>query len=167
MLSRQKVKAVLDTSFWIHSFRSGLFAYLFDYLDVYVPEAVAREAMPTIPSLPTVVLPNVQLFRLLVRVNLIHVKKLVDVPPLAFHVGETEAIALAQQREYVLLIDDYEPFMYATQHGIQTLCLADFVVQLNHDKVITLQMARKHLEALKNELRDSLVTRSLAHLIQV
>jgi len=167
MLSRQKVKAVIDTSFWIHSYRSGLFAYLFDYLDIYVPEAVAHEAMPTIPSLPTVVLPNVQLFKLLVRANLIHVKTLTDVPSLAFHVGETEAIALAQQSGYALLIDDYEPFMYATQHGIQTLCLADFVVQLNYDKVITLQMARKHLEALKNELRDSLITRALARLIRI
>jgi predicted nucleic acid-binding protein len=162
-----KVQAVLDTSFWIHSYRSGLFVYLFDYLEIYAPEAVVREATPTIPSLPTVVLPNVQLFKLLMRVGLFHVRQVAQKPTIPFHDGETEAIGLAQELDAALLLDDYAPFMYATSLGVKTITLADFVVQLNHDQLITWEMAKKHLELLRNELHDSLVDKSIARLIRI
>lgn len=133
--------AALDTSLYVHCFFADLIAYLFDDYEVYATDSVIAEATPALPGLPTVVLPNVKMFRLLQQLGAIKRQHPTDVPSLPYGQGENEAIGLAVERKYMLLIDDYEPLKHARTLGITTVTTADLVVSLNQKGTITQGMA--------------------------
>jgi predicted nucleic acid-binding protein len=47
-----------------------------------------------------------------------------------YHVGENAAIALAIDGNYVLLIDDQNPYHFARSRGLKVVNSADFVILL-------------------------------------
>ncbi len=164
---KAKRGAVLDTSFYVHCFFAGLIPYLFDDYEVYVTEGVIAEATPVMPGLPSVVLPNVKMFHLLQQLGAIKRQQPADVPSLPYGLGEREAIGLALERRYVLLIDDYEPLQYALTSGITVVTTAEFVASLNQKGIITQGMALGWLRRLHNELRDELIDAARQQLVLV
>jgi predicted nucleic acid-binding protein len=54
-----------------------------------------------------------------------------------FHPGENAAIGLAQERGYVLLIDDQAPYHLAKARGLPVIASADFVVLLYVDQLLS------------------------------
>lgn len=155
--AKAKRGAALDTSFYVHCFFADLISYLFDDYEVYATEGVIAEATPALPDFPSVVLPNVKMFHLLQQLGAIKQQQPTRVPALPYGQGESEAIDLALEQRYVLLIDDYEPLQYARTLGITVVTTADFVASLNRKRVITRGMALGWLGRLRNELRDELV----------
>lgn len=107
----ERVDAVLDASFWINAERSGLTPHLLDYFRLFVPPLVARELRVLVERVADPP-PAATLFA--VWQGLGHVEV---VPPTwmfaRFDAGEDEAIALAQERDWVLLIDDARPRDYS------------------------------------------------------
>ena len=96
--------AVLDASFWINAERCGLTSHLLDYFHLVVPPLVAQE-LAVRPEVPTEPPPAAALF------SAWHQRGDVEIlSPAAsysrFDAGENQAIALAQERGWVLLIDD-------------------------------------------------------------
>ena len=149
--------AALDTSFYVHCFFADLIPYLFDDYEVYASEGVIAEATPALPDLPSVVLPNVKMFRLLQQLGAIKRQQPTHIPSLPYGQGEREAIGLALEQQCVLLIDDYEPLQHARTLGITTVTTADFVASLNQKGIITRGMALSWLGRLRSELRDELI----------
>jgi predicted nucleic acid-binding protein len=97
---------VIDSSFWINSVRSGVARYLADYFTLMAPPHVVAELTALLgqPSPPEAAVA----FRDWQQRGLIQTV----VPPETgdrFHVGENEAIALAQEWRCVLLIDNSAP----------------------------------------------------------
>jgi len=84
-----KRSAALDTSFYVHCFFADLIPYLFDDYEVYASEGVITEATPALPDLPSVVLPNAKMFRLLQQLGAIK-QQPTDVPSLSYGRGENE-----------------------------------------------------------------------------
>jgi len=164
---KAKRSAVLDTSFYVHCFFADLVPYLFDDYEVYVSEGVIAEATPVLPDCPSVVLPNVKMFRLLQQLGAIKRQQPTEVPALPYGQGESEAVALALEQRYVLLIDDYEPLKYARTLGITTVTTADFVASLNQKGMITRGMALGWLRRLRNELRGELIDAAQQRLVFV
>ena len=101
-----RVSAVLDASFWINAVRSHVAIYLTDYFAVAATPRVVTEitALLSLPRAPEAAL----LFHDWQQRGLIQV-----VTPAhsldQFDAGENEAIALARERDWALLIDNGAP----------------------------------------------------------
>ena len=104
--SATRIPAVLDASFWINIVRMGLVTHLNDYFDLTAPPKVAEELavllQQTHPPASVILFRNWQ-HRKLVRT--VAPKQALD----RFEPGENEAIAVAQERQWTLLIDNGAP----------------------------------------------------------
>ena len=120
-----KQKASLDSSFWINAYRAGLTADLLDYFLVRVCTEVAEEIRR--PLAMGVESMDAVLFDALVKKRQIELED-ADHRLTRFGPGEAMAIALAQERGYVLLIDDSRPHEYARANGIRCVTTVDLIV---------------------------------------
>ncbi|MEA3341547.1 MAG: hypothetical protein U9R15_16405 [Chloroflexota bacterium] len=130
-----KRNAVLDASFWINAHHGGLVDYLPDYFNLFVPTVVIQKTEYTPPSVDQLT-PAGETFRRWrqsERLRLSDPTESVD----WFHPGENAAIGLAQERGYVLLIDDQAPYHLAKARGLQVIASADFVVMLYVDHLLS------------------------------
>jgi predicted nucleic acid-binding protein len=97
---------VLDASFWINAVRAGIVASLTDYFSLAVPPRVAAELTTLLgvphPPAPSVIFQEWQQRGLIESVA---PERMVE----QFEAGENEAIALARERGWVLLIDNSAP----------------------------------------------------------
>jgi hypothetical protein len=104
--SIRRQPAVLDASFWINAVRSGLVAYMGDYFSLKVPPRVGAELSAllgqTHPPEPAV------LFEAWQQGGLVEIVA-PEQPIGRFDAGENEAIALARERNWVLLLDNSAP----------------------------------------------------------
>lgn len=104
---REPQDAVLDASFWINAERAGLAPYLLEYFSITAPPRVEAELMVLLgPGLDPP--PAATLFAEWRRRGQIQIAS----PQQSFSrfdPGENEAIALAQERGWVLLIDNGAP----------------------------------------------------------
>lgn len=102
---------MVDASFWINAERSGLVPYLLDYFRLAVPPRVAEE-LTTLLGQVSYPPPAAVLFAEW------HERGLIEITPpqgsySRFDAGENEAIALARERGWVLLIDNSAPRDYS------------------------------------------------------
>ncbi len=121
-------KASLDASFWINAYQSGLTPFLPDYFRLFVCSAVEREILHplTVKGLP--VAAALQFRDWCDKGTIVQ-----QDPTLAvdwYHAGENAATALAIENDYVLLIDDQNPYRFARSRGLKVVNSADFVVLL-------------------------------------
>jgi predicted nucleic acid-binding protein len=107
----ERLDAVLDASFWINAERSGLSQYLLDYFRLSAPPRVVEEVTflsKRLSEPPSAAV----LFAAWQARGLVEM-----VAPEGgfgrFDAGENEAIALARERGWVLLIDDEAPRHYS------------------------------------------------------
>jgi len=98
--------AVLDASFWINAVRAGLAAYLTDFFSLTAPPRVVEEVTALLDRAPA---PEAAvMFRDWQQRGIVEV--VAPGEPLdRFDVGENQAIALAQERNWTLLIDNSAP----------------------------------------------------------
>jgi predicted nucleic acid-binding protein len=127
-----KQHAVLDSSFWINAHRSGLLEYLSDYFSLFAPTAVVQEIEYS-PLGVGQLTPAGETFRRWRRSGWLNVQDPIQ-PVDWFHPGENAAIGLAQEQEYVLLIDDQAPYHLAKARGLPVIATADFVMLLYIDR---------------------------------
>ena len=92
----QRQNAVVDASFWINAERSQLVAYLPEYFALWVPPLVVEELTAATPFADWLQRGEARLLTPEGRFG-------------RFDAGENEAIALALERDWVLLIDDQAP----------------------------------------------------------
>src|SRR5438105_2413623 len=106
MAEMNRIQAVLDASFWINAVRMNLVHYLTDYFDLCAPPRVVDElmALQYLPHPPR----STTLFQELLQRRLIETKSSTQTFG-RFDVGENEAIALAREHGWVLLIDNSAP----------------------------------------------------------
>lgn len=140
--------ASLDTSFWNIAARIGVTPYLFEFFHVHYCHAVYDEIVTTDPQVTTLVYPQAMLFHLLLEGERLYHAEPLD--PLArFGKGEAHALALAQERGWVLLINDVRPLMLATSLGISTVSVPAFCVLLAAKGRITTNAASGYLRRLR------------------
>jgi predicted nucleic acid-binding protein len=115
------VDAVLDASFWINAERSGLLGHLHDFFRLWAPPIVVQELIGPFPDVGTSET-DVREFGAWVERGDVQVEA-----PLgsfgAFDAGENQAIALARERGWVLLIDDAQPRHFS--RGVLGLTVID------------------------------------------
>jgi predicted nucleic acid-binding protein len=129
-LSMALPKASLDASFWINAHQAGLTPFLPEYFQLFVCSEVEREILHplTTKGLPVAAALQFQEWCETKIITRQEPARPVD----WYHVGENAAIALAIESDYVLLIDDQNPYHYARSKGLKVVNSADFVVLLYH-----------------------------------
>lgn len=121
--------ASLDTSFWTSATRIGIAPYLFSFFQVYYCQAVADEIIATDPMITKLIYPQAMLFRVFQEDGRV-LKKEPTKPINLYGIGEANAIALALEQEWTLLINDVRPYNYAKSLGITVYSVPDFCLLL-------------------------------------
>lgn len=128
--------ASLDTSFWTCATPIGVIPYLFDFFCVYYCTSVENEIVTTDASKTSLIYPQAQLYLLLKEDGRLHHQE-PQKPLTQFGIGEAHAIALALEKDWVLLINDRRPRAFARALGIQTISVPAFCVFLYASGKIT------------------------------
>ncbi len=123
-------EASLDTSFWINVHQAGLTSLLPEYFRLFVCSEVEREVLYPLITKGLPVAAAVQ-FQEWCEAKII-TRQDPARPVDWYHVGENAAIALAIEGNYVLLIDDQNPYHFARSRGLKVVNSADFAVLLYH-----------------------------------
>ena len=139
--------ASLDTSFWNIASRVGLVPYLFSYFRVYYCHAVEREIITTDPDETPLIYPQAMLFQVLREDGRLYHQE-PNQPLNLFGTGEANAIALAKEQAWFLLINDARPLKFAQDLGIKCVAVPDFATLLYSQGTITLAAARGCLQGL-------------------
>ena len=158
--------AALDTSFWTVGHRADVVSYLFDYFVVHVPPAVRDEILAVDPDYPRRIYGYASLFRVLESRGLLPA----ELPAQAFRRfgrGEAEALALAQERGWWLLMNDSRPSLFAAQVGISTLSVPSFVFYLYEREVLSLASAELKLRIIAEYTSQSVMQPALQALDQL
>jgi len=140
--------ASLGTSFWNIAAQIGAVPYLFSFFRVHYCQAVEKEIVTTDVDETPLMYPQAMLFQVLREASQLHhaePSRSLDL----FGAGEAGAIALAHERVWVLLINDYRPLQFAQSLGIHCVSVPDFCVFLYAEAKITLQAARGYLNRLR------------------
>jgi len=82
-------------------------------------------------------------------------------------IGEAHAISLAQERSWVLLINDYRPLQFARSLGIRCVSVPDFCVLLYAEGKITLRAVRGYLRRLAPTTSPSLLQEAEAVVTEI
>jgi predicted nucleic acid-binding protein len=142
------LNASIDTSFWNIAARVGVVPYLFEFFRIHYCQAVYDDVVTTNPQETALVYPQAMLFQLLREDGRLH-----HVDPLnpltRFGKGEAHALALAQERGWVLLINDVRPLTLATNFGIPVVSVPAICVLLAAEGRITSSAASGYLRRLR------------------
>lgn len=158
--------ASLDTSFWNRASEVGVAPYLFQYFRIHYCTAVKNEIISTDPDETPLVYPQAMLFQVFAEDGRFYQAE--PVRPLErFGAGEAHAIALAQERNWRLLINDYRPLVFAESLGISCVCVPDFCVLLYAMGKITAPAIQGYLRRLSATTSPSLISRAEAMLDQI
>ena len=148
--------ASLDTSFWNVAAQIGVVPYLFAFFRVHYCQAVEDEIVTTDPNETPLIYPQAMLFKVLKEDSRLHHAEPQQHLAL-FGDGEAYAISLAQDRSWVLLINDYRPLQFARSLGIQCVSAPDFCVLLYAEARVTLRAVRGYLRRLTPTTSPSLL----------
>lgn len=149
--------ASLDTSFWNRAAEVGVAPYLFQFFRVHYCTAVKREIISTDPNETPLIYPQAMLFQVFEEDKRLHQAEPTR-PLRRFGAGEAHAIALAQERNWTLLINDYNPLVFAQSVGIDCMCVPDFCVLLYAAGKITLPAVNGYLKRLSPTTSPVLIT---------
>lgn len=153
------LNASLDTSFWTISSQIGLAPYLFDFFHVYYCQSVRAEIITTDPAETRLVYPQAMLFTVFETDGRLHHAE-PEKPISLFGVGKAHAIALAQENQWLLLINDHRPLNFAISLGVQCICIPDFCLLLYAEGKITERAARGYLERIRATTSPKLINQA-------
>jgi predicted nucleic acid-binding protein len=141
------LNASLDTSFWNVAAQIGIVPYLFTFFHVYYCQAVEDEIITTDPSETPLIFPQAMLFKIMQEDGRLHHEEPAH-PLTQFGTGEANAIALAKEREWILLINDYRPLLLARSLGLCCVSVPDFCLLLYAERRITYRVVEGYLRRL-------------------
>ena len=129
-----KLKAVVDSSFWININKTGLVKYLFEYFELYFTEKVEDELSDykdTRGSVPK----DLDVFLQLKNLDFVSLKNPRVITKrqeecLSKNSGEIQTIALAEEINAIVLVDDYGPVIFCDQNNITHLTSVTFIAML-------------------------------------
>jgi predicted nucleic acid-binding protein len=139
--------ASLDTSFWNIAAQIGVAPYLFSFFRVHYCQAVEQEIVTTNPRETSLIYPQAQLFNVFKEDGRFYQCE-PEKPLNLYGVGEAYAIAVARERQWVLLINDARPLAFAQSLGISCVSVPDFGVLLYAQGKITYVAAQGYLRRL-------------------
>ena len=151
--------ASLDTSFWVMACQIGVVPYLFDFFRIHYCQAVANEIVTTDPEVTTLIYPQAMLFQVMRDDGRLHLAE-PEKPLHMYGVGEAHAIALARERDWVLLINDSRPLQFAQSIGILCVSVPEFCVLLYTQGKITEVAALGYLKRLRSTTSLRLLNRA-------
>jgi hypothetical protein len=159
----QRIKAVLETSYWVMAWRADIAANCLDLFQVVPPKAVEEEIQERDPLFPAGEFPYATLFR--------HLRdKMADPPnpepkPLnLFGPGEAAAIALARDLSVALLVNEAKALKYATNIGLMAITVPATIVVLYRNGVISNKAAWRKLELLQGNTAAEIIRDAAAAL---
>lgn len=158
--------ASLDTSFWNVVAQIGVVPYLFSYFRVNYCQAVEREIVATDPNESSLVFPQAMLFMVFKEDGRLHQTE-PTTPERQFGAGEAHAIAVARERSWILLINDYRPLKFARMLGIQCVSVPGFCVLLYAEGKITLSAVQGYLRRLASTTSPELIRQAEALIDQI
>ena len=150
------LNASLDTSFWNIAAQVGVVPYLFTYFRIHYCRAVEDEIVTTDPDETPLIYPQAMLFKVMQEDGRLHHAE-PERPLTQFGPGEARAIALAQERGWVLLINDYRPLQMAQSLGLRCVSVPDFCVLLYAERKITYRAVKGHLRRLASTTSPALI----------
>ena len=142
------LNASIDTSFWNIASQIGVVPYLFSFFRVYYCQSVESEIVTTNPDETPLIYPQAMLFKVMQEDGRLHRCSDPERPLSRFGAGEANAIALAQERGWILLINDYRPLQLAQSLNIQCVSVPDFCVFLYAEQKITYRAVKGYLHRL-------------------
>lgn len=152
----EKQNASLDTSFWVVACQIGVVQYLFDFYEVHYCPVVREEIASGDPARPSLVFPQAKMFQVFMedgRLKQAKPRRLFTV----FGAGEAGAIALARERGWALLINDFRPYHLARSLGIQAVSVPEFCLVLAAAGLVTPAAAHGSLDRLRATTSRSLL----------
>lgn len=147
--------ASLDTSFWINAYRASIVRYLLSFFRLYAPPVVKQEILHPVIEFG-IESEDAVLFREWVKQRKILIRAPKTSYPI-FRAGESQAIALAKERGYLLLIDDSNPYEAAKQAGIKVVGSPDFVVFLVFKHKVTHADGLSMLDHLRGSVKATII----------
>ncbi|HZV50824.1 MAG TPA: hypothetical protein VFD49_13775 [Candidatus Dormibacteraeota bacterium] len=144
----ERLRAVLDTSFWTAAWRADVAANCLDLFEIVVPRAVEDEIRANDPLFPRGEFPYATLFR--------HLRdKMLDPPdPEPERLpdlgrGEASALALAQALGVPVLVNEHRARKLAANLGIDTITVPAVIVALYGLGVISDRAAWRKLRLIE------------------
>jgi predicted nucleic acid-binding protein len=148
--------ASLDTSFWNIAAQIGVVPYLFAFFCIHYCRAVEDEIVTTDPHETPLIYPQAMLFKIMQEDGRLHHAE-PERPLAQFGAGEAGAIALAQERGWVLLINDHRPLQLAQSLGLHCVSVPDFCVFLYAGRKITYRAVQGYLPRLASTTSPALI----------
>jgi len=163
-----KHKAVVDSSFWININKTGLVKYLFEYFELYFTEKVEDELSDykdTRASVPK----DLDVFIQLKKLDFIQIRnpKVINKKLeccLSKNSGELYTIALAEEINAIVLVDDYGPVIFCKNNGISSITTIAFIYRLYSLKIITKGEAKQKINLIKKSIKKELIIEFLEKL---
>jgi len=150
--------ASLDASFWNCAFKVHLVGYIFDLFQVYCCAAVESEILAGDPRRPELVFPQAALFVALKE----KIHRAEPGSPIGlFGYGERYAIALAQEKNWALLINDGRAYEFASQLGVKCLSVPELAALLCASGRITPDAALTCFKLLRSTTNPRLIERGI------
>lgn len=148
-LPKRRPRAALDTSAWVAAHRASVAANLLDLFRLLVPEAVAEEIIAGNPAFPTWEYPYATLFRILrPRMTLVPAA---EVPPLqVLGAGEAAALAVAQAKGALVLVNEWRAVDHAAALGLQPITIPTVIVRLYLGGRISRKAANRKLDLISS-----------------
>jgi len=156
--------ASLDASFWINCHRVGTLDQIFDYFRIYVCEEVKREILSPLSRIG-ILAQDAVIFQQKFSQGEVLVTEPTKIPKDTFHTAEDKAILLAEEMDFVLLIDNGPPFEYAIARGLKAINTAAFIVFLCSEDILSIQEAKLKLIALRGLLREAIIKQNLERIM--
>lgn len=163
-----KLKAVVDSSFWINLNKTDLVKYLFDYFELYFTEKVEDE-LSDYKDTRNCVPKDLDSFIQLKKLDFIQIKnpkfiskKLQDT--LSNYSGELYTIALAEELKATVLVDDYGPVIFCKNNGVSSITTIAFIYRLYSLKIITKEEAKQKINLIKKSIKKELIKEFLEKL---
>jgi len=158
---KNKVKAVVDSSFWININKVNLARYLLDYFELYSTEKV-REELLDHPKKELYTPKDAELFKSLIDAGLINIVVPVLIPKdikqlLSIDSGEVYVLSLAKERNMSVLLDDNGPLQYCEKHKIKLFTSVHFIYLLYRDNIISKQDAIDRIVLLKKSINERFI----------
>jgi predicted nucleic acid-binding protein len=150
------LNASLDTSFWNIAAQIGIVPYLFAFFRIHYCRAVEDEIVTTDPAETQLIYPQAMLFKIMQEDGRLHYAE-PERPLGQFGTGEAGAIALAQERGWVLLINDHQPLQLAQSLGLYCVSVPDFCVFLYAECKITYRAVKGYLPWLASTTSPALI----------
>ncbi len=163
-----KIKAVVDSSFWININKTGLVKYLFDYFELYFTEKVEDE-LSDYKDTRNYVPKDLDTFIQLKKLDFIQIqnpkfisKQLQNT--VSNYSGELYTIALAEELKAIVLVDDFGPTIYCENNKIGHMTSVTFIAMLFRNNKIIKEEAKEKINLLKRNINKELIIFSLKKL---